>query len=583
MEKPVINSFNAIAPLVIQTYEHYLPTAFDDSMTMLQKVNKCVQYASEIGALTQNVLTEWNKVMEWVMGDGLTQATSEKLEEFATDGTLEALINVHIFEDLKAQINEKSISVLSYYTIGMDWADAINNAINASNVGDTIIFPKGTVEIGKTIYLKPNRSYLGHFWGSAIKVKANANLLYAIALMDTGSFNDHVIVKNLFVDGNKAQNNLYGHGLYLQSMQNCLLERVKVVNTKQTGFYLDGAEGRMANTVHIIECRTLACDGYGLFLSPYTQDMHVIGGDYGMSKAENVFVNSPSSSVRNATVWASMMNGIKIEKNTPNVQVWACQVEGNAMNGIEVRSSFAFINGNKVYDNANVPANYGKFDGIVVMGEPTAYIEGVHVTGNQIFSGLYDGTGYHRYAIAFDDYHNHCHVSANEVKFQGNGVIDNSRPFVNGLKATDYCDYSWNRSGVFAYPNATQNIVSDGTYKKVTFGAEAYDYEAEFSGSSFTAKDVGLYDVNVQLTFAQLPAGMTGTNLAYLSLHVNGVEKFRLDTALLTASEFASLSGNKTVSLAKGDVVEIKVMTEYALTVLADSALSNVLINRLRL
>jgi hypothetical protein len=80
MTKPMINSFNAIAPLLIQQYTRYLPTAFDESLSLLQKVNKIIKKLDELGLATNDVVTQWNTVMEWVMGDGLTESVSAKLD-----------------------------------------------------------------------------------------------------------------------------------------------------------------------------------------------------------------------------------------------------------------------------------------------------------------------------------------------------------------------------------------------------------------------------------------------------------------------------------------------------------------------
>jgi hypothetical protein len=104
MDKPIINSFSGIAPLIIQQYERYLPTAFDESLSILEKVNKVINYLDTTNKLSNDLITQWNSVMLWVMADGLTDEVNKKLDTMVTDGTLDTIINQNIFDDLNTQI-----------------------------------------------------------------------------------------------------------------------------------------------------------------------------------------------------------------------------------------------------------------------------------------------------------------------------------------------------------------------------------------------------------------------------------------------------------------------------------------------
>lgn len=555
-----------------------VPAVYDDSLSYYEMLAKVYSHLESTDTLTNSMIDLWNTVEEWVMGEGISESVNTKLDEMSTDGTLDHIINVSIFDNLNTRINEVAISCYDFYTSGMEWADAINNAITSSKAGDTILFPFAAT-VGKTINLLPDRSYIGHKWGTSIKVKDGANLLYAVALMDKGTFNSNVLIRDILIDGNKATNG-QGHGLYLQSIQHSTIENVKVINARQSGIYMDGVTERHSNTVHIIECRTSSCGAYGLFLSSYCEDMHVIGGDFGQSQSDNIFIQSPSSSLRDLTSWGSLANGVKIDSNTPNVQIWNCQVEGNANNGIEVHSSFAFISGNKIYDNANIPANYGNFDGVVVIGASADVLKGVTIVNNQIFSGLYSNTGKHRYAIAFDNYHINAVVMGNSLKYQGNGVVDTTKNFVNGLLDGDDCDYSWNHSSSHAYPTVNQAIVSDGAYHKVNFPTELYDIENEYdpTTSRFTTKENGFYNVNTNVMLDSLTAGST----AYLSLRVNGLEKYRLSGGSQAATGFYIMGGARILKLVKGDYVEVFVMSSQNCNVLGDNAFTSLSVSRIR-
>jgi lysophospholipase L1-like esterase len=142
MTKPTVTSFNTIAPILIQQYERYIPNAFDESMTLLEKVNKVIQTLNTTTDTVNQVVTEWNAVMEWVMNDGLTEDVSKKLDSMVADGSLATLINEDVFAqlndkiaqqkvDLVNQINQMSqISLKAVY-------NSYNEMITAKPTGDT--------------------------------------------------------------------------------------------------------------------------------------------------------------------------------------------------------------------------------------------------------------------------------------------------------------------------------------------------------------------------------------------------------------------------------------------------------------
>ena len=42
--KPSMRTFERFAKITLQRYERYLPTAFDESLTLLEKMNKLIEY-----------------------------------------------------------------------------------------------------------------------------------------------------------------------------------------------------------------------------------------------------------------------------------------------------------------------------------------------------------------------------------------------------------------------------------------------------------------------------------------------------------------------------------------------------------
>lgn len=79
-------------PVYIQQYERYLPTAFDESMTLLEKVNKVIHVLYEIGELSNELVDKWNELSEWILGEGLQDAVNKKIDEMRAQGLLDEII-----------------------------------------------------------------------------------------------------------------------------------------------------------------------------------------------------------------------------------------------------------------------------------------------------------------------------------------------------------------------------------------------------------------------------------------------------------------------------------------------------------
>lgn len=97
LNNPTVSTFNQLAPIIVQTYESYLPTAFDDSLTMLEKVNKIIQGLNSTNSTVNSVIDQWNNtIAPYVNKDGFQTDVNNKLELMANDGTLATLINQDI-------------------------------------------------------------------------------------------------------------------------------------------------------------------------------------------------------------------------------------------------------------------------------------------------------------------------------------------------------------------------------------------------------------------------------------------------------------------------------------------------------
>lgn len=96
MARPIVDRFRRLGTIFVQEYERYLPTAFDESLTILEKMNKIIEYMNEIGVLVNGAFEQWEEIMDWILGEGLNEAVMNKLNQMLEDGSLADLINVEL-------------------------------------------------------------------------------------------------------------------------------------------------------------------------------------------------------------------------------------------------------------------------------------------------------------------------------------------------------------------------------------------------------------------------------------------------------------------------------------------------------
>lgn len=188
MPKPGLIRPPEMNPVYTQPYKRYLPGAFDDSLSILEKMNKVIYYLNQLGEITNEMLEKWNDVYEWVMGNGLENAVGNKLDEWLADGTMDKIINQRILGDIKKAIEElqrdkvdrKELPYVNIIDYGGDptgqrgSSKALQDALE---VGKRVIIPAGTFLINQSIRIPSNRSIeLERF--ATLKRSTNINSMF---------------------------------------------------------------------------------------------------------------------------------------------------------------------------------------------------------------------------------------------------------------------------------------------------------------------------------------------------------------------------------------------------------------------
>lgn len=387
-----------------------------------------------------------------------TQAINQLTASLSqTNGSITALgnvINTQALALAAAQERLNNLPEISAKDYGVKADGATDDTAALQSFFNALQGKSGVLPVGRMMvrgdFLLPDGQFAlrGAGPNTEFFVMNNSNPAAVLRFRNENVNTYHIGVRlsGFVIDGNRA-NNTNGIGLILHNWQLGWMQDVRVLRTPKKGILLTGTYGAVgdqggSNTCHLVDCRVFNAGEYGVELTGGTLDMHIQGGDYGLCSDTNILMGGPSSSIRDATVWASQGQGILL--NSISIQVWGCQIEGNKRHGIWVSGAdHAMISGNKIYDNANTPETYGLYDGIYVDADS------MHpsITGNFIIAGYYgpgspyggDGTGYHRAGIYLETRATprYAYINGNDVAWQDNGRRQLNRDGLTGVMIGD--------------------------------------------------------------------------------------------------------------------------------------------------
>lgn len=300
-EKPDIVRFRTLSNVLVQRYERYLPTAFDESMSMLEKVNKIIEFLETVvrhlndqsealedwqEKLIENlgltldsyveelerIKQEYEDFRQEILDDILPDSVKNKLEEWLLDGTLADLINDLLFTDLNERIEriEKQnkgleVNVFEFGATGDGVTDDRQAVLDAiAEVGDkgggVVKFPSGTFMLSGEYVVPSNVHIKGEGRGTIIKHKARG-----VLFRTDGTYSDRVsFTQNSLLGDNYAtvsDTRPYKVGDYIRIMS----QRPATDNTQDTEFQLGHATAE-SHRVYFGEIRKIsAITGNQLF------------------------------------------------------------------------------------------------------------------------------------------------------------------------------------------------------------------------------------------------------------------------------------------------------------------------------
>ena len=298
---------------------------------------------------------------------------------------------------------------------GTNAAAVINAAISALPNGGKVLIKKGTYSITASINLASNIALVGEGPGTILRIPDNFNAdLYGVI---AGSGVNHVLVANLRIDGNKANQTAGTQvGIYFTSVTYSEVRRCWVENTRSAAiaFYSDVNHSTIAKNT----CR--GNDGYCIYL--YSSHNNTVIGNtcQGNSNYGILLGNSNNNTVAGNTCQGNGAHGIYLTYANGNAVVGnTCQ--GNGACGIFVYgyNSHNAVTGNTCLGNANA--------GIEVNSNSSS---------NTVVGNICQGNGGDGILLA--------HGSNNNI-VAGNSLLGNSQMTDNandGIRVMYDCNYN---------------------------------------------------------------------------------------------------------------------------------------------
>jgi hypothetical protein len=258
-----------------------------------------------------------------------------------------------------------------------DDTTAVQAAIDAASTatGGIVLFPGGTTVV-RSIMWKPFTSLQGTpGWGTILKLRDNTN--DHLIKTPTGQNNYYGAIRDMVLEGNKANNTGPSSCIYLYGADRFVIERCRIRNAKTDGIMLDGTLSYMSIGVQLIDLYIHSCDNNGIS-GGGAADVMAVNVDVGLCHHGITLPNS--CFFTNVNCWMNTGYGF-YGYYAANGNFNNCRAESNAYHGwILWGCQDMQFTGIRSYKNNTIA---GTNDGFYMSGDATKQTTRISFTGGQ--------------------------------------------------------------------------------------------------------------------------------------------------------------------------------------------------------
>ena len=180
--------FRKLNQLTDFKYERYLPTAFDNSLSLLEKIDKVIEFLNVVIETTNKIgeyveektneqdnkirdlRNEFEKLKEYLLNGGLENDVVKVLNQWLNDGTLADVINNEVF-NMKA--NSSDVDMITYF----DNLDTLQESIDyVHSMGGGKLQLKKSYDYNDRLDIKENVHLVGS--GTVFNVGMNTEIFF---------------------------------------------------------------------------------------------------------------------------------------------------------------------------------------------------------------------------------------------------------------------------------------------------------------------------------------------------------------------------------------------------------------------
>lgn len=188
MAKPNLEILNKHFGHLRYHVQKVLPAVYDDSLSYYELLGKLMDRTNELGVTTNNLSDLWEKIYQWILGEGLEEAVGEQLTQWMSDGTLDVIIREQLLligQDLQSERVNVLYPPPPFVSVKGDGVTDDTTALQTLlNNFTSLYFPEGTY-VTTGLQLRDNTTIVGKgtikisgsgYWGMQATQKSNIKI-----------------------------------------------------------------------------------------------------------------------------------------------------------------------------------------------------------------------------------------------------------------------------------------------------------------------------------------------------------------------------------------------------------------------